>query len=366
MILPEEFDVIVLGAGIAGLSVADAVLQSGKSCVIIDPKKPGGGASGAPALLINPAAGRRAKKAWMAEKSFDIISSHLLYIQQQTRSPFFEENGILRPALTEEIASDFKRSITKYNWNEGWLEWIDKENFSQRFPYIGNHHGGLMVKKAITVYGDSFLRNYSKILSKKYLRTVYGQYPTLFKYKDKWLVDLGGGAEYEAGVVVDATGYQQTQSDYWKFLPLHPVKGQLATYYFREPLNIKTSLSSLGYMAVSSIRSRQISVGSTYEHHFEDLKPTPQASAFIQKKLEKNLPGLLGRSSGCRQWASVRITLPDKMPVIGPHPEQPGLFIIGAFGSKGMLHGIMAAFQLVRQIYEGIPADKEISISRFL
>jgi glycine oxidase len=366
LILPESFDVIVLGAGIAGLSVADAALQQGKRCLVIDPKGPGGGASGAPLMLINPATGRRAKKVWQAEKSYSMISSLLQYIQQQTGSHFYEENGVLRPALTEKIADDFKRSITKYGWEQDWLEWISKEDFSRRFPYVGINFGGLLVKKAITLIGSTFLKNYSRILEKNDLYTIYGSHPNLSRYKDRWIVDLGDGAEYEAGIVVDAAGYQQTQRDYWKCIPLHPVKGQLATFYFKEPLGYGHSISSLGYMAVSKIIPKQITVGSTYEHEFEHLNPTPKASAVLHKKLEETLPGLLDKSTGCRQWASVRVSLPDKMPVIGPHPEHRGLYIIGALGSKGMLLGRMAASQLVRQIFQGISPDKELSISRFL
>ncbi|TVQ03059.1 MAG: FAD-binding oxidoreductase [Balneolaceae bacterium] len=366
MILPESFDVIVLGAGISGLSVADAVLQQGKSCVIIDPNEPGGGASGAPSMLINPATGRRAKKAWNAEKAFELVGSLLHRIQNQSRQPFYEQNGVLRPALTEEIAKDFKRSLTKYEWDDGWLEWIDKTEFSRRFPLIGNHYGGLLVKKAITLLGNVFMRSYSRFLKKNFLQTDYGRQPQLFRIRENWYVDLGGGAEYTSSIVVDATGRYQTESEYWKFLPLHPVKGQLATYFFQNSLELDYSISSLGYMAVTKILPKQITVGSTYEHDFDSLKTTPQASAALQKKFEKTLPGLLGKSIRTRQWASVRVSLPDKMPVIGVHPEEPGLYIIGALGSRGMLLGRLAAEQLVQQMFHGISPDKEISVDRYV
>lgn len=366
MILPEPFDLIILGAGIAGLSVADAAIQQGKRCLIVDSKDPGGGASGAPMMLINPATGRRAKKAWKAEESFGAISGLLNRVQEQSKHSFFDQNGVLRPALTEKIADDFKMSDSKYNWDHGWLEWLDKPEFSSRFPFIGNHYGGLVVSNAITLLGDTFLKSFSRYLKKNNLHTSYGHEPEIFRKKDDWFVDTGCGVEYTSKIVVDATGWNQTKNGYWNFLPLHPVKGQLATYFFEENPKLPHSISSLGYMAVTKIKPKQITVGSTYEHDFKDLKTTPQASAYLRKKFENTLPGFLEKSIYSRQWASLRVSLPDKMPVIGPHPEFKGLYIIGAFGSKGLLLSTLVAGQLVRQIFEDVHPNKKISISRFL
>ncbi|MDZ7719108.1 MAG: FAD-dependent oxidoreductase [Balneolaceae bacterium] len=65
-----QVDVIVLGGGIAGLSCADAIQQKEGTCVIIDPNQPGDGTSGSPGMLVNPATGRRARKAWKAQRVF--------------------------------------------------------------------------------------------------------------------------------------------------------------------------------------------------------------------------------------------------------------------------------------------------------
>ena len=59
---PPIFDFCILGAGIAGLSLADALQEKGYRVIVLEKNDIASGASGSPGALVNPAAGRRAKK----------------------------------------------------------------------------------------------------------------------------------------------------------------------------------------------------------------------------------------------------------------------------------------------------------------
>jgi glycine oxidase len=358
-------DVLVLGAGLAGMSAADAVLQNGFHCAIVDPAGPGSGASGAPMMLGNPAAGRRAKKTWRADVCMHHLISLLHRIQTITGIICHEQNGVLRPALTAAIAKDFERSIEKYDWAEGWTEWIPRQEFERRYPFFAEHFGGLQVKKALTVRGGELTNAFWNYLQKQGCFVKTGQSPQLRRQDGRWSVFFDDGSEITARQVIDATGNHQTVSGLWECIPLHPVKGQTATFHFDAPLTLHHSVSSLGYMAFMNDTPRKITVGSTYEHSFDHVQPDSEGLTYLTKKLERTLPGLAEQSVSAEQWASVRVTLPDRKPVIGRHPEKTGLWIIGALGSKGLLMSRYLSELLVREMFTGEKIPGIISSERF-
>lgn len=365
--MPAEttVDGIVLGSGITGLSCADALLQKGKTCVILDPNQIGYGASCSPGMLVNPATGRRARKAWKARECFELTSDLLERVQSESDQIFYEQNGVIRPALTQKLAHNFERSPDKYDWPEGWIEWLPKNEFSEQFPVFENHFGGLFVKKGMTVNGSLFIKAFVDYLSRHGMNTVFGQEYRLHQDQGKWIAETDGESVYETEFVIDASGYHQAQSNEWDFIPLHPVKGQTATFFFDEPLPFKTSISSLGYMAFLKDQPNKLTVGSTYEHDFEYLQPDEKGLNYLKKKLDSTFPGFVEKSTSVEQWSGVRVSVQDKKPVIGAHPEKKGLYIIGALGSKGLLMGRLMAEILVKNLLHGQKIDPTVSADRF-
>lgn len=359
-----QTDGIILGAGIAGLSCADALLQNSRSCVILDPNEIGYGASCSPGMLVNPATGRRARKAWKAGECFELIYDLLERVQAETGHTIYERNGVIRPALTQKLADNFERSPEKYDWPEGWIQWLSKQEFSEKFPTFEKHFGGLFVKKALTVNGEKFIPDFSTYLTKREVILKTGDKYKLHQKEDKWIAETEDGSVYSADFVIDATGFYQVNSEYWNFIPLHPIKGQTATFIFDEPLSFQTSVSSLGYMAFMKDQPNQLTVGSTYEHDFDYLEPDEKGLSYLKKKLENTFPGLSGKCISVEQWSGVRVSVQDKKPVIGAHHKKKGLYIIGALGSKGLLMGRCMAEMLIKNILEGKTIEKSVDIAR--
>ncbi len=366
MIQSNTFDVVILGSGIAGLSAADELLDRGLSCVIIDSKNPGNGATSAPMLLANPATGRRAKRTWRAEEGFRQISDFLERVEASTGALCYENNGVLRPALTKEVAKDFERSPEKYKWQKEWITWFPEVEFSRLYPYFGKNYGGLQIEHSLSINGPEFIQAALTYLSKKGLKLIQRSDYTFTQISGQWIFTIKNRESVSSKRVIDASGKGQIDSNHWKFLPLHAVKGQTATFHFDEPLPLSHSVSSLGYMAYTSALPNQLTVGSTYEHTFEDLEPTPDGLQRLKSKLRDTLPDFANKIKVTEQWANVRVTVPDKMPVVGQHPEFPGLYIIGALGSKGMMMGRYAAYCLAESIFSRNKTDLEISVERFL
>lgn len=360
----RQTDVIVLGSGIAGLSVADALMNLRKSCVVLDIHPQGSGASAAPAMLVNPATGKRAKKSWNAAPGFQAVSGLLQRVATHTNENFYELKGVARPALTRKMALHFRRSPQKYKWEDGWLTWMNQEAFSTAFPAIGENYGGLFIRKAGTVNGRLFNRAWIRYLEDHGVLFRFGQKTHISKKGDSWVV-TAGDTLFSSPILIDATGSAQVSSDWWNHIPLHPVKGQAATLTFSEPLPLKCSVSGMGYLAWLSDNPAKVTVGSTYEHHFQNTEPDQAGEDALREKLNRLLPEFSNKVVSSKRWAGVRVTLPDRYPVTGPHPGHKNLFIIGALGSRGLLTGRYLAGLLTHHIFLGSEIPDNVSVQRF-
>jgi len=65
------------------------------------------------------------------------------------------------------------------------------------------------------------------------------------------------------------------------------------------------------------------------------------------------------------QRAGVRVTLPDKLPVAGRHPEDPRLGIVNGLGAKGALFAPWLARQWSGHLARGAAFDGAIEVRRF-
>jgi len=359
-------DATILGAGIAGLSVADELIGRGLKVAIIDKKLPGSGASGAPLVLANPATGRRAKMTWKADLCYQHLKNVLESVQQETEQPFFTENGVLRPALTKEMAEDFERSPEKYDWPDNWIEWIPEKEFKNKYPFFGDNYGGLHIRKAFSIDPIPFLRSYSDTLVKKGLQTIYNSSVHINSdSKQLKVISSDQEAEFKSEIVIYAVGSAITDMNEWNFLDFSSIKGQTISLDLEEELPFRESISSLGYMAADPVKRNRLVIGSTYEHHFDHVKPDQNGKKALLSKLERTLPGLKSAIKSTDQWAGVRIAMNDHQPVIGRHPEKENLFIISGLGSKGMIQSRYLAKLLSDQIIENQEPPEEVSISRF-
>jgi glycine/D-amino acid oxidase-like deaminating enzyme len=361
----DSVDVAILGAGISGLSVADACIQKGKTCAVFDIHEPGEGTSGAPGMLVNAATGRRAKKTWEAENGYASIHSFLKRVRNYSSINFFNENSVLRPALTKKLAVNFKKSITKYDWPEGWIEWIDKERVNKEYPYIDNDYGALLIRNGLTVNGQLFLNACSEYLKSNGMVDCYHQKADYAFENEKWRLSTKNGVSVTARYLVDARGFHQAGLKEWDFIPLHNIKGQTATFIYSEPLPLHSSISSLGYMAYMGNYPEKLTVGSTYEHEFQTLEPDEAGLEYLIKKLESTLPDYSSTYKSVKQWSGVRTTVPDRKPVVGPHPDISHFYMIGALGSKGLLLGRYLAEILVKSMFEESDIPTAIDIKRF-
>lgn len=363
-----DVDFTILGAGIAGLSMADTLIMKGKSVAIIDTGIPGSGSSGAPMVLINPATGRRAKLVDYAEQCMLYAEDLLRRTADFGGVSFYSKNGVLRPALTPKLAKDFQRSPEKYDWpDSGWIQWLGQEEFHNKYPFFGEHYGGLEIPVGITIEAGRYIHYLTEYLRSKGLITyfnadysIHESNPPLFD------INIENDRSFTTGSLINATGSAVKHSTEWGFLPVTSIKGQLLHLRFDEPLKLQHSVSSLGYFAYNPDSPNRLVAGSTYEHHYDDLDTNMDGMEYLFGKIDRTLPGLRSQPHTVTMWAGERISVTDHNPVAGRHPERKNRYILGALGSKGMIYSRYLAEQLSSLILDDKPVDSVFSTERFL
>lgn len=358
----SSFDYCILGAGIAGLSLADSLQEHGCRICVIDKAGIASGASGAPLGLINPATGRTAARTWRAEQCYNAIVANLKKVSSFSDQPFYKQNGILRPGLTANIARKMKGQFKNTGWPGGWCEWLSEEEVNARHPGIQCVNGGLWIPIGMTVDVAAYLIALAAYLSSGKVEIITKAGLELEQQKDFWIIRRSGQT-VRCGHLIFATGYETTQQPWWNDLPLHPIKGQVAVFQPEAPLNFEHSVSSLGYIA--RLDDNEFVCGSTYEHDFDSVEPNTPGEEYLRKRLKRTLPDLERKSKLIRQWAGVRISSPNRKPVLGRHKKLNNLFIFTALGSKGLLYGKFLANHFANHLVKGTPLFKAVSVERF-
>lgn len=357
-----SYDFCIIGAGFAGLSLADALQQANKKVIIIEKGKPGAGASGTPGALVNPATGRKGKKSWKAEQCYKAIRSNLEKIQETTPLPFFHQNGVLRPAQTPKMAEKMKAQFDNTEWLDGWCRWLDEDEIKSKHPGVNCMGGGLWLPVALTVDGDAYCQAYTTWLRQQGV-TIVTKCDASLKHQFYNGTIRTKNLNIECENIIFANGYEATLSPFWNQLKLVPVKGQVALFHSKEELSFSHSVSGLGYIARLKDAHKFVH-GSTYEHSFENIKTDTEGASYLNERLKRMLPELAKGAHLVSQWAGIRISTPNRKPVVGQHYDYKNLYLFTGLGSKGLLYSQFVAHHFAKHLISGTSLYKEISIDR--
>ncbi|TYP95421.1 Glycine/D-amino acid oxidase (deaminating) [Fodinibius salinus] len=360
----HQTDFCILGAGLAGLSLANVLLEHDVSVTVIDKDSVAAGASGTPGGLVNPATGRRAKKSWKAEQCYEAIAENLEKIQRTSETTFYQNNGLLRPALLEKMARKMKAQREKTSWPDGWCQWKTEDEIKDIHPGISCVDGGLWLPIGLTVNVGQYLQAYAAYLKDQGLNLITGAAPRKIYHDDSWKIDLPHST-VSARHIFFAMGQHTHQTKFWDWLPVNLIKGQVATFRSPQKLSFDHSISSLGYMARPDDEYTFVQ-GSTYEHDFDHLNPDEEGEQYLRKRMRRTLPQLEETVKTIDQWAGVRTSTPNYKPILGPHPKHQNMHVFTGLGSKGLLYGKFLANHYGDYLFNNTSLFPDIDVERCL
>jgi len=368
--IKNNIDYCIFGAGLAGLSLAKELseAESGLNILIVDPYGIGGGASGTPIGLLNPATGRYATKSWKAEEAVTTIKKNLKNVAKYSTETFYTSTGVIRPALDARIAQRMQENVISNNWPKGWCSWMEESEIKTKFPNLTCKNGGVWVNVGATVAIPTYLHALAKSLEangvKVVTKTNYELNREIHSQNDvNWSLTTVSQEKYLIKNLVVTAGIKTKQFDFWKNLPLHPVKGQVSVYECVDEFPYKSAVSALGYFA--SIDKKTFVAGSTYEHNFNHEETDDKGYKYIHDRLLRVIPHLKDKIKLIHQWSGVRASTPDRMPIVGNHSTIPNCLVFTGLGSKGLLYSSLIAKMLTNHLLYEAQIPVEISISRY-
>jgi glycine/D-amino acid oxidase-like deaminating enzyme len=181
---------------------------------------------------------------------------------------------------------------------------------------------------------------------------------------DKGSVLLSDGTRFSSGVIVNATG--AAAPSLTAGLDIKKRKGHLVITD-RYPGFVKHQLVELGYLKSAhslvsdsvafNVQPRgtgQILIGSSRQYGVE-YKQVDDAilSRMLQRALEY-IPAL-ATTSAIRTWTGFRAATPDKLPLIGPWPENKSLFLATGHEGLGITTSLGTAALLTDQVMGRTP-----------
>ena len=345
-------DVVVAGAGLAGACAA-LVLSRTRRVVVLEPDRPGAGASGAAAGLVNPFMGRQAKPAWRHEEAVPALAA----LAEEAGGGLFRQTGVLRPARSATQADAFRARSDVHTD----LDWLTPAASAERWPTVAAPHGTLVVRRGGSVDPAAFAR--------AALATAVGRGAEVrrarlmgWRRADGFVVAITDAGDVAARALVLALGDGARRLPPLAALPLHRVKGQ--TVRLARPAALGPGHPAVAGDGYAVPDGEAVVVGATFEHAFEDPAPDPALDAGLRARAAALVPSLAG-AAVLERRAGVRLTVPAavsprRLPLAGALPGHPGVWVVSGLGAKGLLTAPLIASGLPDALDGRAPLPAEL------
>ena len=355
----KKYDVIILGAGAAGLSVAAALAENGQKVLVVS-KKLFGEASPASAGILDPFLEMKPRHPFFlfCRTAFRNYPSFIRKIEKATgKSVGYEKTGMLYVAMTPREEKELRK---RYHWQKDCgipLRLLSAKAILKIhpgihpqlraglfYPNIGRVQPRKLVA-ALTAYVKQYRGRLIKAAAGVSLAVESGKVSGIRIGKKKW----------EAPAVVNAAGaWAGIMTDKSLKIPVLPARGQI--FLAKGKLKISTIVHSLtgGYVVPweKAAGGKKIYlVGSNVEFRGFNASVTPEVMKDIRDRNERILPGL----RSCRKiqsWAGLRPYSKRRLPYIGPSKIK-GLYWAAGYYRSGILMSPYAGKLLAKGIVSG-------------
>lgn len=332
---------LIIGGGIAGLSLAYRFLQNNVPFELITKEE--NHSSLIAAGLMIPIVFRRTTKSWNVDEFLPEAKVFYHDLEATLQQKLWHDIPVRRSFSHQQEADEWQSRMS----TDSFKNYLGETNTSCP-PNLYQEFGTGIVKNAAWIDTTILLSSmHSYLQEKRFLHYGDIDFSTIAEKKEQY-----------KGIIF-CEGYEMGKNPYFYHLPLDPTKGQVLVIHSEE---IPEHESINRKCFVLPIGNHQFKVGSTYEWHDTSLNITNEA----KEQLTHDLEALIDVNYAIvEQQAGVRPTVTDRRPLLGVHPEEPNLFVLNGFGTKGFLLAPTMSQKMYEFIISGKSLPEEVNITRF-
>ncbi len=374
----QTADVIVVGAGVVGCSVAYYLASSGANVTLLEREAIGSGASthatGSLSTLgaeFSPGASYE-----LAQAGYNEFIDLVPRLESETGANLlYQRRASLMLALDEEETALIKGMM---EWQERVtrVKWIDGDEVRRIEPRLSPSIRGAVYEDE-SAQLDSYRLNLALAQGAEHhgaeiaLREVVG----LLTHNNRVTGVRTTGGDIFADAVVVATGEWSSAFGRWLGfpIPVRPLKGErLMLRYDGPPLPILISSPMRGHMisrldgllSVGSTGGRDYDQATMFAARESDTRPTEAAKLELLQRAIDVFPALEDAEL-VQQLAGSRPLSPDRLPILGPVPGWDGIMLATGHTTKGIHLGPITGRIISNWILQGQPGV-DIDMNTFL
>ncbi len=336
-------DVVIVGGGVIGSSVAYRLASVGLSVTVVERDSLGSHASGYALGLLNPT---------NETGSIESLNHQSFIMHQEMLEAVQEESGVDVQALTmphielaleeSEIATLMEEADRIAAFPNFTCNWIQPDEIRTLDARITQEiYGGLLVEKVIAVDSYNFTLATAQAAESRGAEYVLREATGLIYDRGRVAGVMVGEDCINCGAVVLAMGPWSGAASLWVDIdiPVVPQKGEILRL---EGLNPRLDFHVHGFTLGSSCSILQKADGAVWlaatvqEHTGFDVTPSLDARESLVLRGTRMMPELEWQQM-LLQTACMRPVTPDGDPILGKVPDKEGLFIASGTGGQGIL-----------------------------
>jgi glycine oxidase len=350
--MTTEFDVIILGQGLAGTALAWSLSWLGARVLILD-RDAQFTSSKIAAGLITPITGQRLVTTWRYRDLWPYAMSFYRRVETETGSQFFRPVPMVRLFQSDSEAAGFRQRNAGTEFDGLVSEpspRVDPRWFRQEWSGFEMTGGGridvpayLAATQRTFLSSGRFIAGEVQLPGDIVLADDTVRLPR-FKLRAKRLVFC--------------QGIEAMQNPWFRDVHFKPAKGEILTVHIPQ-LN-ETRVIHRGVW-LAPLGDGLFKVGATYDWTSLDTQATPSGRDEIVRKLKEFL---------CLPFevvthtAAIRPIHLNQYPVMGLHPKCAQLGYFNGLGSKGSLHAPYFARQFAAFLVQGGKIDSDVDLQR--
>ena len=352
----QHHEIVVIGAGIAGATIANELLERGQSVCIVDTaNSPANACSSHAYAIAHPHIGRGSPRL--------LRLTHIAFLMAEARwGRQWRQHGIFQPTKKDKTfdREELQKHLQALHLHGDMAKPLDA---AQAGALLGVEQGGVWLPRGASL---SLAKVANDLLQKhERLTCIWNTHiGRLESSNGRWLLfdDADQLIMSAQKVIVSAAmGAKALMASVDIRLPLKPVRGQLTIFSVakNDPWAAqlpRVGISGDGYCLPAeelADGSHRWIVGSSFDEGEDDLEARESSDMFNREQAQGLLDYRQGDTTSLKVadcFVGIRCVAGDRLPIIGALTQRPGIFLATALGSRGVLWSALAAKLIISQV----------------